>query len=270
MQKQRIACETCGKKYIKQCSLEKHKILCDFLVKTKREKQIQFEEDADLPTYIQLIAIVQELSMKYSRLEDKMIGMQKWVEQKKKKMNVIEWLNTMIPSSKFTDWVKQIRVEEDHFQFLMEHNIVQTIQVILEENISNNVVSDQDQPDKIDKIDKINKRMYPIQCFSQKTNLFYVCDDIENCIWRQMTFEDFVYLLKDIQNKLLISLSQWRIANKNEINENDSISILYNRTIIKLMNISFSKDAVYSKIRSNLYHYLKGDIRNKIEYEFEF
>ena len=85
-----------------------------------------------------------------------------------------------------------------------------------------------------------------------------------------MVFEDFAKLLKNIQNKLLILLSQWRITNKEQIDNNDSISILYNKTIIKLMNISFTQDATSGKIKSNLYNYLKTDVKNMIEYEFEF
>ena len=251
----KYCCETCGKKYIRKSSLDKHAILCDFLSKTKREKDISKEEEADLPSYIQLTYIVQELSLKYSKLEKQMEEMQKFIEKKKKKINVISWLNSNIePSNTFTNWMNQLELNESHFEFLMENSIIQSIHFILEENLPS------------------SNKIYPIKCFTQKTNLFYICESNEpsNCIWSQMTFEDFSKLLKNIQNKLLIILSKWRITNKDQIDNNDSISILYNKTIIKLMNISFSQDASFGKIKSNLYNYLKTDVKNMIEYEFEF
>ena len=241
-------CQTCDKTYMRKSSLEKHKILCDFLSKTKREKKISKEEEDDLPSYLQLTYIVQELSLKYSKLENQMDEIQKWIEKKKKKINIISWLNTNIEADlTFQDWVTHFELNESHFEFLMENNIFQTIYLIFEDNFST---------------DKI----YPIKTFTQKNNLFYICETIEPCVWRQMTFEDFIKILKIIQNKLLILLSQWRITNKEQIEGNDSISILYNKTIIKLMNISFIQDPTTAKIKSNLHNYLKTDVKNIIEY----
>lgn len=65
--------------------MEKHTVLCAFLIKTEREKQIQNEEDKDIPSYLQLVGIVQELSLKYSLLEKEMTEMQKWVEKRKRR-----------------------------------------------------------------------------------------------------------------------------------------------------------------------------------------
>lgn len=253
-------CETCEKQYTRKSSFDKHRILCDYLIKSKREKQIINEESADLPSYSQLIGIVQELSLKYSQLENQMLDMKKWVEKKKKKINVITWLNNNIhPSKIWDDWLTAILITESHFEFLLNNSITDTIHQIMEENISTNTYQYQE--------------IIPVKCFSQKSNLFYICKDITSSghsIWQPMTFEDFIKILKHIQNRLLITLTNWKIKNKDQINNNDSMSILYNKTIIKLMNISFSKDSTSGKIRANLYNYLKSDLKNLIEYDFEF
>ena len=88
--------------------------------------------------------------------------------------------------------------------------------------------------------------------------------------WRQMTFDDFMYLFKKIQGRLLQALTAWKAKNKQYIQESDSASILCNKTIIKLMEISFTKDVLFGKIKTNLYNYLKMDLKNLFEYEFEF
>jgi len=256
-------CVICEKHYSRKSSYDKHKILCDFLIKSKEEKKILNEEADDLPTYMQLVSIVQELSLKYTRLETQLTDMQKWVDKKKKKINVISWLtDTIHPTKTFLQWTSSLKVEEHHFEFLLENTIIQAMQLILEENVTNNT----SQPE-----------ILPIKCFSQKSNLFYIYDTPkplseppEECIWRVMAFEDFIKILKPIQNKLLTILLDWKTAKKEEIEADDKLSILYSKTIIKLMNITFTQDGTSSKIRSQLYNYLKVDLKNLIEYEFEF
>ena len=89
----KLCCENCNKEYTRKYSLDKHKILCDFKIRTKRQDQIDNEELGDTPTHYQLVKIVQELTLKMTKMEEKMEQMQKWVDKTKKKINVLEWLN---------------------------------------------------------------------------------------------------------------------------------------------------------------------------------
>ena len=157
----------------------------------------------------------------------------------------------------FEEWIKVINVNSNHFDFLLENNIVSTIQFIFEETITN--ITNQDK-----------SIIIPIKCFSQKINLFYILDQRQE--WRQIKFEDFTKLLGSIQYKLLNALSRWKELKKDEISNSDSLSILYNKTIIKIMNMNIGvlHDPISNKIKSNLYNYLKIDLKNLIEYEFEF
>ena len=50
----------------------------------------------------------------------------------------------------------------------------------------------------------------------------------------------------------------------------DEISILFNKAVIKLMNISFSQDSNLSRIKNGLYNYLKTDLKSVVEFDFEF
>lgn len=113
--------------------------------------------------------------------------------------------------------------------------------------------------------------------FFSKNNVFYVYKLINNestnasvSEWCPMIFEDSIYLFKRIQGSLLKELSNWKTQNKEYIDANDHMYILYNKTIMKLMDITFSKDTIFGKIKANLYNYLKTDLKNLFEYEFEF
>ena len=122
------------------------------------------EEHGDIPTHEQLVKIVQELTFKYIKLEEKMETLQKWVNQKKQKIKVIEWLNQHIsPTIGFKEYLSTIQVYPEDALSLFENNIYQTFQIIIENNLKAN-------PDFV----------YPIKCFSQKTNIFYICETVIN------------------------------------------------------------------------------------------
>ena len=258
LQNQKFCCLVCNKQYTRKTSLEKHKILCDFKIKSQREKQIETEELGDLPNQYQLVKIVQELTLKMMKMEEKMEDMQKWIERKKRKINVIAWLNTNVnPTTGFKEWENtNIEVNQSHFENLMENSLFYTIQRIFEHNL----------------IENNEGFVYPIKCFSQKSGIFYVCEKNMEGLpeWRQLVLNDMNILLKTIQNHMIKTLSNWKIANQGKFNDNDKISELFNKAIIKLMSISFTQDATLSRIKNGLYNYLKTDLKLNMDYEFEF
>lgn len=256
LERNSYCCNACNKNYTRKSSLDKHKILCDFKMKTKREKQIEMEELGDVPTYEQLVKIVQELTLKIIKMDEKMEHMQKWVEQKKKRLNIVLWLNTnIIPSIGFMEWIHtSVSVKPEHFENLMDNTLFHTIQKIFEYNLS-----------------EMSDFVYPIRCFSQKSGVFYVCEKKEDGSpeWRQLVLEDMVLLLKTIQNKIIRELSKWKSDNKDKFDNDDRVSVLFNKAVIKSMSISFTQDMTMSRIKNGLYNYLKTDLKS-VEFDFEF
>jgi hypothetical protein len=175
---------------------------------------------------------------------------EKWIENKKKKINIIDWLeNNRKPNLSYEEWILNICINEKDIEYLKENNIFNTIFEVLDK-----------QNNKKDLI-------LPIACFSQKQNIFYIFNLNK---WIQMKSEDFLKLLHKLQQKFILELMNWRHKYLQEININDSMSILYNKMILKIMNISLIQDANYSKIHAIIYNYLKMDLKNMMEYELEF
>jgi hypothetical protein len=253
----KFCCIVCNKQYTRKSSLDKHKILCDFKIKTKREHLIHSEEIGDAPTHFQLVQIVQELTLKLIKMEEKMDQIQKWVDRKKRKLNVILWLNTNnIPTIGFLEWINTyLIVKQSHFEDLMENSLFHTIQQVFEDNLNEG-----------------NDIIYPIRCFSQKAGVFYICEKKEDDTpeWKQLELKDMILILKTIQNRMIKEISKWKMANQSKFDDNDKIAELFNKAIIKLMNISFTQDATFSRIKNGLYNYLKIDLKSMIEYDFEF
>ena len=252
----KYSCNACNKHYTRKSSLDKHKILCDYMYKTKREHQIEFEELGDMPNQVQLVKIVQELTLKLIKMEEKMEEMQKWVEKKKKKLNVIVWLNTNIVSTiGFLEWINSsFVVLPEHFEDLMENNLFHTIQQVFEYNLS-----------------KKDNFVFPICCFVEKSSVFYIGENkLDGTTeWKQLELSDMVLILKIFHRSMIRELTKWKLENQHNFDDN-RISDKFNKAVIKLMNLTFTQDANLSRIKNGLYNYLKSDLKSIIEYDFEF
>ena len=241
-------CLICKKEYSRKASIDKHRILCDFKSKSKAEIIIEEEEASDKPTYDQLVKIVQELAMNQAKMKEKMEEMQQYIARKKQKLDVITHLNQNVNASiGFLEWLTStIHVTVAHFEHLMENTVFQTFQYILDQNLTNPL-----DP----------KFVYPIKCFKDKANIFYICEKGEEneSIWRPAETTEITQLLKKIQNLLLGELAKWKQTNKQNIADNDRLSDQFNKAVIKLMNISFTADGQVNvnRIKAGLYNALK-------------
>jgi hypothetical protein len=224
-------------------------------MKSRVEKEVEFEELGDIPTHLQLVKIIQELTFKYVKIEEQLERMKQWVDKKKKKIDIIEWLNSNItPTIGFLEWIKTyIVVKTIHFESLMENTLFKTIQQVFEYNLK-----------------KTSDFIYPIACFSQKTNTFYICEKNHNNTpeWKLLTLSDMVLLLKTVQHRMIKELTMWKANNRINIEDNDRISEAFNKAIIKLMNLTFTQDTSMSRIKNALYNYLSTDLKIMFECEF--
>ena len=135
----------------------------------------------------------------------------------------------------------------------------------------------------------------PICCFNQKANVFYIYTEItakhtsstsqsSQCSiefhWREAKNEDILRIFNKIKNKLITELCKWNDFQQNLIaetnpNHNQYISSkektdeIFNKSILKLMT-DISNNNIFQKLKSKLYHKLKTDIKQYVEYEFKF
>ena len=187
-------------------------------------------------------------------MEDKIQEMNKFIDKKKRKIDITSWLdNNIQPTVGFLEWINSyIIVKPEHFENLLYNDIFVIIQQIFEYNLS------------------LTDFIYPIYCFTQKDGTFYICNksDDGTSKWVKSEFTDLILILKTIVKQLYSILTKWKEENQNNFNDNNKLAILFNEAIIKLTKITLKQDNSFGKIRNNLYNYLKKDLQIIMEVEF--
>jgi hypothetical protein len=258
-------CVICGKGYKTRKNLEKHIILCEFSYNSKKSPSMSMREEDDdpLPSPYRMYQLLLELSQKYNRLNEKVDELNKWVIKKKKKINVLEWLNTNItPEIVFGNVVENVIVLDEDVEFMLNNTFNDTLNVIFSRSIY-----------------IINEQNNPIFAFSQKSNIFYIYDKIETdkietdkantCVWMELSKEKLIRFLCIVQMKMSKAFCEWKKKNKDALNE-DKMATLCDKATVKLMSQEFKQESTLSKIRSIMYGKMKTDMKALVEYEFEF
>jgi hypothetical protein len=110
---------------------------------------------------------------------------------------------------------------------------------------------------------------YPIVAFIQKSNIFYIYENIDNK-WIELSKENIIKFLNKVHMKFVRAFSDYKKRNSDKLIDDESFSLLCDKTSIKLMNIDFRQEIILGKVKSNMYSMMKIDMKGLIEYEFEF
>jgi len=246
-------CVHCGKSYKKKSNLEKHASLCELLHTSKKKGGVLENEEEDIPSQRKLYHILLELGVKFNALEEKVNELNKWVVKKKKKINMIEWLNAnIVPEITFDQLIDKIHMDQQDVRYLFNNPFVDTLNHIFARTIYNTTESE-----------------YPIFAFVQKPNVFYVYEN-EDVKWTELSREKLIKFLNRVHMKLFRIYADYKKENADKINADESFSLLCDKTSVKIMNTDFRQESLLSKIRSNMYGQMKTDMKALVEYEFEF
>jgi hypothetical protein len=254
-----LCCVYCGKSYKTRNNLDKHIILCEITHNVR--PHTNNEDDIVLPSPKNMYHLLMELTLKCARLENKVTELSKYVSRKKHKINILDYLNKNAVNNQtilFENITELVTVEQIDIEYLFHNSFIDTLNLILSKNIYK--YNDMDFSEKTS-----------IAAFNQKTNTIYIYTKIltnendKNPGWIIVPRESFIRFLNIIQLKMSKALSEWRKKNNELLFENDSQSVLYDKTFSKLMAPEFKSEAIYKKFYNNIYHKIKKDLNAEID-----
>jgi len=250
-------CTNCGKSYKIIAYLKKHQVLCDLLQKGKDTRSVvniclDDNDNDSIPSKQMMYEIVVQLAQKCNRLEEKVTELSKWTSSKKKKIDVIDWLNstnTNVPYLTFEHFMNSIILDEKEACFITEASFYDAF---------NGIFS---------KILYPLKETSPIFASSTKTNTFYVYEIIDDKKqWELLTREKLVKFLNKVHIKWMKIFYKWRSTKLLEPGINkDNFEKIFDTANIKLMDVNFDKETVFNRVRCMLYQGLKTDLKNILE-----
>ena len=178
-----------------------------------------------------------------------MNDMSKWYELKKKKINIVDWLNEneAVPSP-FEEFIKRIKIGRRYLEYLFKNDYIICIINIIQDLLP---------------LDQSEKNT--IKAFEQKNNTLFVYTKEK---WIIMSDEILQKLVNIIEKQLLDEFVKWQIENKDKMKEDD-FAIKYATNVKKIMGGNLTREQVYSRVKLDLYKYLKVNIKNITEIQFE-
>ena len=234
-----LSCIHCGKEYKNNSSLNKHVLLCELVSR----KETSSEQDIP-PSNKRLYQMLVELTYRYKQMEERLNFIE--VSTRKKKINVIEWLNANNkPETTFSGI--NIQIQTSDISLLFEANLNAVFSEIFKR--------------------LTEKKNIPVFAFSQKKNSFY-CYELEE--WREMEHNDFIQMFGNIRIKLSKSLLEWKHKHVNELIACEKTAHLYDSTNLKLMKHDFTNQRSCGGLKSMLFNMIKTNIKHIIEYEVDF
>ena len=228
-------------------------ILCD-LNQNIREHRCSMEENSDIPSVRELYNIILELGLKYNKIETELEELKRWVNNKKNKFNILDWLNSNKSNINLTtfDWIESIEVTHCDIQTLFNSSISELICNLFNKHIEYTQFHNQTVP--------------LFNCSDKSKSLYiYELNEIEGQDslneWKPINSDDFMKIIKSLHKKITIGMRDWYNRNKNDILNNEKIEDIYNKTLLKIMDVELQPGSRFiTKIKSDLCNLIKSEL----------
>lgn len=251
-------CITCSKEYKEKFNYDRHVVCCEFLCKSRREQINEIETNESIPTPLEMYRLIQELAIRNERLEKEL---SKLKHLQKKKINIVEWLNSVEqkpnnPTISFLEWVNK--------------DVITKIHEVLEIVYSNDLLTGINH--LFDKVLENTTICFPIRAFENKSGVFYIYKKGETTggEWQQITNVDFDKILSQIGHQFIVEFKKhWYIPNQERVETDEHYKDLYINYYQRILggNERISEEVRFQRIRQTLFHKIRQNIKSIVEYE---
>jgi len=249
-------CAFCSREYKEKFNYERHIGYCEFINKSTREQINELEvRDEPLPTTRQLYQWMQEMALRIAKLEKENAKLK---QVQKRKIDIIEWLNTSNqpkPTIPFTLWIKTRVFPKIHtvLEKVYETDLLHGIHALFDTVFSETCD-------------------FPIRAFESKNNTFYVFDRppaSSEPTWLLITTTQFDKQLAKIFHHFIVEFVRtWYTPNETRIELEEAYKDKYVNYYQKILGGNkLSEEAQFQRIRHNLYSRIKENVKSIIEFD---
>lgn len=255
--------------------------------KNKKTKKNSLDDMIDmedkLPTQREMFEMLQTLTLKYENLQMEFDKMKAVVNNRKKRIDILAYLNEPANISPeivpFKEWMSSFKVNREELEYMFEYNHISGMVQAL-----------------IRTLPLETSYKHGIKCFDQKKNIYFkydICEDDdediepengenkkinndEKCViketrkykWTIMDDDDFNGIVVRMTTQFLKQFQLWKKENEEEIDTNYDFHEIYVNNMRKVLGSNHEKDRRVKIIKSKLYQYLKCNLKNITQYEF--
>ena len=240
---------SCGKQYKRLKPFHIHRASCELLRLSKKSNQ-DISHLSDLPSQQEMWLALQTALVQIDTLKTKVERQERWIKRQRKKIPVIDWLNTNCkPDFTYEEWEQQIMLNQKDLQLIFDHDFVNGMYYIMQK-----------------RLDLAKESQLPIRAFEQKLNILFV---YTGKTWEMLDADKMSTLIDKFHKKIHTLFVKWSDKKQKRMDFND-IDESYYKNITKVMGGSLSKIVSTKKISFKLYNHLKFNLRNIVQYEFTF
>ena len=257
-------CGYCNRQYKRKMNYDKHMLLCNIIRKTPSERLNEQEQDS-LPTMRELYTVIQTLVERQEKFEKQIEKMSSWINNNKKKINVLEWLNTNHSNCiDFNKWLNELIISEEDMELVFKYGFIEGMKYIINRIclFLNDNINGIDRNDGNDSL----SLSLPIKAFEQKEGTLFIYLN-EN--WEIMSSSMFELFFNTIIKGLTKQLKLWQDKNKHRLYQN-GFTETYIENVKKITGGDLSREQQYHKVKQYLYNHIKINIKQIVQHEFVF
>ena len=230
-------CQHCLKEFKKQGYYKKHISICEIIHCREEDATLSIEYSGE-----QLMDLIRHMITKQTKMENELETMKRLLKRSKNKLTVNEWINEHYREhDDFNNWFQNINVQEQDLRYVFDNNLTDGLYQI----IINNLRTENDQS--------------PLLAFIQKPNVLYAFMNKE---WSVITAAQFESCVDELNSKIIQQFKIWQDDHQAELNSNKFGDDYYPNIVNKIMGGVQSRSALYSKVRSKVYHHIKINLKD--------
>jgi len=200
-------CLHCNRQFRFKDLYDQHAITCDFLFKSRKEKDRETDAFERLPSAQEQFKLIQNLYLQINKLQKEVDSMRGQVVIRKRK-EIIDYLQSKAnptPTTTFLEWSKTILVSKEMLEAVFSKSLNDGIRMCISSFVTI------ESP--------------PIRVFNQKKGTIYVYEkvesDLEKSGWRVLSIDEFDRWIDRIMHKFLQVFVAWQLENMKVLNSND-------------------------------------------------